>query len=166
MKLRCRMIVLWALASMLVSPAAAQVEQVTIRTTGISCGVCAAVSEINFKRMPGIGEVRISLSQETIVLSYKAGSTFDPQQIRQVLQPLEVVALLLRVRARGLVHDENGKRFFLAGKNRFLVQTENATPVPLDTPIVAEGITNEQPDSVNLKILTFKVIDHEATKCP
>ena len=44
-------------------PVSAQVEKVAMRTTGISCGVCAGLSEIYFRRLPGVAGVKISLSK-------------------------------------------------------------------------------------------------------
>ena len=43
-------------------------------TTGISCGACAGLSEIYFRRMPGIARITISLSKESITLFYKLGT--------------------------------------------------------------------------------------------
>ena len=54
MKLQKHMLLVFALLSASTRPAVAQVEKVAMRTTGISCGVCAAVSEANFKRMAGV----------------------------------------------------------------------------------------------------------------
>src|SRR5439155_1971087 len=41
-------------------PAAVQLEKVAIKTTGISCGTCAAVSEIYLRRLPSIDKINIS----------------------------------------------------------------------------------------------------------
>src|SRR5439155_27250481 len=54
-------------------PAAAQVERVAVRTTGISCGTCAAVSEFYLRRLPSIDKVDISLKNEAVMVSYKPG---------------------------------------------------------------------------------------------
>ena len=54
-------------------PLLAQVDSVEMRTTGISCGVCAMVSEFQFRRMAGVDKVTISLAREAIVIFYKPG---------------------------------------------------------------------------------------------
>src|SRR5579863_3575430 len=94
----CRVGILGAAVKLLLSmllflaslPASAQVEKVAMRTTGISCGVCAGLSEVYFRRMPGIDAVKISLSKEAIMLTYKPGATFDPKAIRDLLRPMDV----------------------------------------------------------------------------
>jgi hypothetical protein len=62
--------------------APAQVEKIAMRTTGISCGICAGLSEIYFRRLPGVDQVKISLTTEAIMLTYKPGAPFDPEAIR------------------------------------------------------------------------------------
>jgi copper chaperone CopZ len=160
MKLPDQMLLVSALALASAVPVAAQVEKVAMHTTGISCGVCAAVSEISFKRIPGVDKVSISLSQEAIMLSYKPGATFDPQGIRKVLQPLEVGVVQFQISARGRVQERDGKRFFVAGKDRFVLsQVANAPAIPSDTPILIEGILNDHVHPMEVKILNFKTID-------
>jgi copper chaperone CopZ len=138
-------------------PAGAQVEKVAMRTTGISCGVCAAVSEVNFKRIPGIDKVKISLSQEAIMLTYKPGAVFSIQQIRDVLKPLDVGVLQFQIGARGRLQEEGGKRVFVAGRDKFLVAADaRSSSAPLSTPIRIEGILNDRAEPMEVKILDFK----------
>ena len=137
-------------------PALAQVEKVAMRTTGISCGVCAAVSEINFKRLAGVDKVKISLSQEAILLTYKPGAVFSPRQIRDLLRPLEVGVVQFQIGARGRIQVEGGKRFFVAGRDKFLVEPDSQSPAPLNTPIRVEAILNDHSDPMEVKILTFQ----------
>ena len=92
---------LLALAAVTVQPGAAQVEKVAMRTTGISCGICAGLSEIYFRRLPGVDQVKISLSKEAILLTYKPGAAFDPEGIRKILQPLEVGVTQFQISAHG-----------------------------------------------------------------
>ena len=54
----------------LIVPLWSQVETVAMHTTGISCGVCAAVSEISLKQMTGVDRVAISLAKEAIIIAY------------------------------------------------------------------------------------------------
>src|SRR5262252_1164001 len=144
-------------AAVIASTAGAQVEKVAMRTTGISCGVCAAVSEVNFKRIPGIDKVKISLSQEAIMLTYKPGAVFSTQQIRDVLKPLDVGVLQFQIGARGRIQEEGGKRVFVAGKDKFLVAADARSPsAPLSTLIRIEAILNDRVEPMEVKILDFQ----------
>ena len=146
-----------ALVYAALSTASAQVRTVTIRTTGISCGICAAVSEVNFRRMAGVEDVKISLSSESITLSYNAGTKFDPKEVRQVLSPLDVGVVLFRVSAQGFVQQRGEKWFLAAGKNEFMIAPA-ALPsdIDRDDPILIEGIINYRKDPMELKIVSWK----------
>ena len=144
-------------AAVIASTAGAQVEKVAMRTTGISCGVCAAVSEVNFKRIPGIDKVKISLSQEAIMLTYKHDSVFSTQQIRDVLKPLDVGVLQFQIGARGQIQQEKGQRVFIAGRDRFLVANDaRSAGAPMSTPIRIEAILNDRVEPMEVKILDFQ----------
>ena len=137
-------------------PLLAQVEKAAMLTTGISCGVCAAVSEINLKRIPGVDRVAISLAKEAIIISYKPGAAFSPRLIREVLQPLEVGVVQFQISARGFVQGQDGKRFFMAGKDRFVLVPAGDAPLPHDTPVLIEAILNDRLEPMELRILSFK----------
>src|SRR5687768_2828125 len=100
-------------------PAFAQVEKAAMRTTGLSCGTCAVVSEIDLRRIAGVDKVTISMSTEAVTVFYKTGAIFQPSEIRKVLERLNVVIAQFQISARGRVQNEGGKRYFVAGKDRF-----------------------------------------------
>ena len=157
LKLRKQMLLLPALLLASTLPVCAQVEKVAMRTSGISCGVCAVVSEVNFKRMPGVDKVIISLSQEAIMISYKPGAGFSPRAIRDVLEPLKVGVEQFQISARGRVQEQGGKRFFLAGKDKFILAVTTSVPaIPPDTPVSIEGILNDHVQPMEVRVLNFR----------
>src|SRR5207249_4374468 len=112
-------------------PAFAQVEKVAIRTTGISCGTCAAVSEIYLRKLAGIDTIKISLTTEAILVSYKPGALFQPKDLRDALKKTDVGVLQFQISARGRVQEQGGTRFFVAGRERFvLTAAPDAPPLP------------------------------------
>ena len=128
-----------------------------MRTTGISCGLCAGLSEVYFRRLTGVDQVKISLPKEAIMLTYKPGAKFDPQAIRGVLEPLKVGVTQFQISARGQVQEQGGKRFFLAGRDRFiLMDAINSPPVPINTPVLIEGILFDQYTPMEVKVLSVK----------
>lgn len=131
-----------------------------MRTTGISCGVCAGLSEIYFRRLPGVDQVKISLSKEAIMLTYKAGSTFDPAAIRKVLEPLKVGVTQFQISASGKVFEENGKRFLEAGRDKFaILDSINSPPIPVNTPLHIEGILFDKLKPMEVVVLDVKRAD-------
>lgn len=158
MKLQKQPLLLSVLLLTSTMPLIAQVEKAALRTTGISCGVCAALSEIQFKRMAGVDRVAISLAKEAIVIYYKPGAVFSPRAIQEVLQPMEVGIVQFQISARGCVEEQGGKRFFMAGKNRFVLVPAGDTPIPRDTPLLIDAILNDCADPMELKIVSFKPV--------
>jgi hypothetical protein len=143
-------------------PAMAQVEKVAIRTTGISCGTCAAVSELYLKRLPSVDKVAISMKNEAVMVSYKAGSTFQPKDLRDVLKKTEVGVTQFQVSARGHVQDQAGKRFFIAGKDKFvLISGSNSAQIPLNTAVSIEAVVNDHVDPMELRVMTFKPVENQ-----
>jgi|SRR3989440_3184326 len=140
-------------------PAAAQVERVAVRTTGISCGTCAAVSEFYLRRLPSIDKVDISLKNEAVMVSYKPGSSFQPKDLREIFQKTDVAVTQMQISARGRVQEQAGKRFFIAGKDKFLlVSAANSPQVPANTPVAVEGVVNDRVDPMELRVMTVKPI--------
>jgi len=159
MKLQSQFLLLPALLMALASPAIAQVERVAIRTTGISCGTCAAISEFYLRRLPSIDKVNISLKNEAVMVSYKPGSAFQPKDLREIFQKTDVAVTQMQISARGRVQEQAGKRFFVAGKDKFLlVSAANTAQLPSDTPISIEAVVNDRTNPMELRIMTFKPI--------
>jgi len=138
-------------------PTAAQVEKAAIRTTGISCGTCAAVSEFYLRRLPSIDKISISRKNEAVMVSYKPGATFQPKDLREALQKTDVGITQLQISARGRVQEQAGKPFFIAGKDRFLLVSAPNTPqLPSNTPVLIEAVVNDRTDPMELRIMTYK----------
>jgi hypothetical protein len=149
------------LALALAAHAAGQVEKVAMRTTGISCGVCAGLSEIYFHRLQGVDKVKISLSQEAIMLTYKPGAKFDPQAIRKILEPLKVGVVQFQIGARGQVHQEVGKRILDTGGDKFVVLDAIDSPdVPVGLPLHIEGILFDRGSPMKIKVLKFEALQN------
>ena len=137
----------------------AQVEKVAVRTTGISCGTCAAFSELYLRRLAGVDGIKISLSTEAILVSYKPGAAFQPKDIRDVLKRTDVGVLQFQITARGRVLEQGGQRFFVAGRDRFLLAAAgDAAQLPLGSPVLIEAMLNDLVDPMELKVMTVKPI--------
>ena len=155
MKLQ-RLIVLPSVAiAVLAMPALAQVELAAMRTIGIECGVCAAVSEINLRRLDGVEKVTISKSNESLMIAYSPGARFQPEKIREVLAALFVEIDVFQVRARGIVQEQAGKQFFVADRDRFVLApaTAGGPVVPPGTPVLIEAMLNDEVDPMELTVL-------------
>jgi cation transport ATPase len=137
--------------------ASAQVEKVAIRTTGISCGTCAFVSEIYLRQLAGVDAIKISLTTEAILVSYKPGAVFLPQDLRAALKKTDVGVLQFQITARGRVEEQGRRRFFVAGRDRFvLTAAPGAAAIAVNSPVVVEAMLNDLADPMELKVMTVK----------
>src|SRR5437867_10960829 len=139
-------------------PAMAQVEKVAMRTTGISCGVCAAVSEVHLRRLPAVYKIAISLSKEAVMISYKPGAAFQPADLREALKKSDVGVAQFQISARGRVQEQAGKQYFIAGKDKFVIVSSPPGSLPAGGDIAVEAIVDDKPAPMELKILSAKAL--------
>ena len=119
--------------------------------------MCAAVSEVYLRQLAGIDKIKISLSNEAIMVSYKPGAGFQPKDIRDALKKTDVGVLQFQISARGRIQEQDGKRFFVAGKDKFLIAgTANGVQMAADTPLLIEATVNDHQLPMELKVMTAK----------
>ena len=159
MKLQQKMMLLAMLVVAGNLPAMAQVERVAVRTIKISCGVCAVFSEIYLKQLGTLDKIQISKSQEAVMMTYKPGATFQPADIRSALKKTEVGVAQFQIGAKGRVQEQGGKRFFVAGKDKFLlVSAANSPKMPIGNAVSIEGTVNDAVSPMELRVMTFKIL--------
>ena len=138
-------------------PAMAQVDKVDVRTVRLSCGACAVFSEIYLRKLGTLDKIVISKSKEAVMVTYKPGASFQPADIRGALKKTEVGVAQIQIGARGRVQEQGGKRFFLAGKDKFLlVAAPNSPKIPVGSMVSIEGVVNDQPNPMELTVTTVK----------
>ena len=110
--------------------------------------------EIALRRLAGVDKISISISEQRFQVTYKSGASFQPWDIRDAVAKAEVEVLRFRITARGRIHEEAGKRFFVAGKDKFLLV---ASPKILsEGSISIEGTVDDSAEPLQLKVLQFK----------
>jgi hypothetical protein len=142
-----------AMLSIAAISASAQVEKVEMHTVGISCGSCAAISEVYLRRLDGVAKLSISKSGEKVVVFYKPEARFRPEELREALGKTGVKVTQFRVSARGQVLEEGGKRFLLAGNDKFLLlRSPYAPPVG---PVSLEATVDVAARPMQLDVISF-----------
>jgi hypothetical protein len=110
--------------------------------------------EIALRRLDGVDKISISVSEQRFQVTYKSGASFQPWNIRAAVAKAEVEVVRFRIIARGRVHEEGGKRFFVAGKDKFLLV---ASPKILSAGSISiEGTVDDSAEPLQLKVLQFK----------
>ena len=114
--------------------------------------------EIALRRLEGIDKISISMSEQRFQLTYKPGASFQPAQIRRAVAEADVKVLRFRISAEGRVREQAGKRFFLAGKDKFLLM--GSSEISSVGPISIEGTVDDSNLPLQLKVLQFQPIKH------
>ena len=110
--------------------------------------------EIALRRLDGVDKISISVSEQRFQVTYKSGASFQPRDIRDAVGKAGVEVVRFRIIARGRVHEEGGKRFFVAGKDKFLLV---ASPKILsEGSFSIEGTVDDSAEPLQLKVLQFK----------
>jgi hypothetical protein len=113
--------------------------------------------EIALRRLEGVDKISISMSEQRFQVTYKSGARFQPWDIRDAVARAEVEVVRFRITARGRVHEEGGKRFFVAGKDKFLLV---ASPqISSEKPISIDGTVDDSSEPLKLKVVQFKPVD-------
>ena len=135
-----------------------QIDKVEIHTVGISCGSCAAISEVYLRRLEGVVKVSISKSKEQVVVFYKPEARFRPEELREALGKTGVKVAEFRISAHGQVQQEGDKKFFLIGSDRFRLFR---SPHLLTNGRVALEVTlNDQVMPMEIEVISFTPLNN------
>jgi copper chaperone CopZ len=145
--------VAWLAGSSL--PAFAQVDRVVVEAVkgDIDCLPCAATIEMALRQLGYVDKVAVSMSKQMVAVTFKPGAQFDPKAIRDAIAKAEVRVDKMHISARGVAKDENGKVFFVAEKNRFLVPSSK---LPTNVSIGIMAAVDDSKSPLELTVDDFK----------
>src|SRR5689334_11340008 len=109
--------------------------------------------ETALRRLDGVDKISISVSEQKFNVTLKPGAAFHPSDIRAAVGKAGVKVVRFRIDARGHLEEQGGKRYFLAGEDKFLV----AAPAKMaNGPVSIEGTVDDAAEPWQLKILKSK----------
>ena len=112
--------------------------------------------EVALRRLEGVDKIFISISKQTFQVTYKPGATFQPSQLRHAVAKADVKIVRFHIFARGAVREIAGKRYFVAGKNKFLLI--GVSEISSEGPIAVEGIVDDSVQPLRLQLLQSKPV--------
>ncbi|HLH76324.1 MAG TPA: hypothetical protein VKV28_05890 [Candidatus Binataceae bacterium] len=142
-------------------PVHAQVLSATADVKGITCALCLPPLEQAARSQPGVGDVKISMSRQTVDMSYAKDAPLNFSALDQTLAGLNANVQRLRIVARGQVAGSAAKREFVAGKNRFLL-TAASPALPQGKPLIVTGLLEQGSGPMQLTVTQFAVGAHAA----
>ena len=109
--------------------------------------------ETALRRLDGVDKISISVPEQKFQVTFKPGAVFRPAEIRTAVGKAGVKVVGFHIDAKGRMADEEGKRVFLAGKQKFLVSGDAKI---FEGPAAVEGAVDDAVEPMKLKILKFK----------
>jgi hypothetical protein len=112
--------------------------------------------EITLRRLDGVDKVAISIEKQLFAVTYKGGATFEPAALREAVAAADVEVVQFHVSARGQVQENGNQRFFVAGKDRFLLV--DSPQVPANVPMGIMGTVNDSRTPMEIQIDDFQLL--------
>jgi hypothetical protein len=136
------------------------VAKVVAQVKGITCPTCGAVAEVALRqRLPGIGDISISQSQQTVVVEFAhGGDVFSPAVFRDAVNEAGIEVLNMQIDACGVVEETPGQRWFMAGANRFALDDRGETPAGL--PMCVSGWLDDRSTPYRLRPTATETIQN------
>lgn len=88
--------------------ASAQIDEVRIVVNGLTCNLCAAGLERSLRKIDGVSSVRVTLDDETALVTLKPGAHFDADRFRTAVTNAGQDTRHVELRLRGAVRQQNG----------------------------------------------------------
>ncbi len=124
----------------LASPAAAQVNTVSVKVDGLVCAFCAYGLDKQLKRIEGVEDVKVYLDAGRVDLKFKQGVAVALEDIPPTIKQAGYTPREIRVEATGRLLDWNGRPALSVepGSTRFLL-AENETLQQIRTILKGQG---------------------------
>jgi len=88
--------------------ASAQIDEVRIVVNGLTCNLCAAGLERSLRKIDGVSSVRVTLDDETALITLKPEARFDADRFRAAVTNAGQDTRQVELRVRGAVRQQNG----------------------------------------------------------
>lgn len=109
------------------------------------------------RRLEGVADIAISQSRQTALVTFTAGPhVFSPRTFRDAVDETGVEVLTFRIDACGIAEHVGSERWFVAGKNRFLL-AEGAT-VPAGDRVCVSGRLDDTSTPARLEVASVKAV--------
>jgi copper chaperone CopZ len=101
-------LIVMAVAVAVPARASAQIDEVRIVVNGLTCNLCAAGLERSLRKLDVVSKVRVSLDEETALVTLKPGARFDADRFRAAVTDAGQDTRQVELRLRGAVRQQDG----------------------------------------------------------
>jgi len=92
-----------------------------------------------------------------VEITYKPDSSLQPQGLREAVAQVGARVAQLQIVARGRVEADGSKRYFVAGKDRFLLA--DSVSIPEGKPVSITGTVDDSVTPFKLKIVESRPVN-------
>jgi copper chaperone CopZ len=110
--------------------ASAQIDEVRTVVNGMTCNLCAAGLERSLRKLEAVSKVRVTLDDQTAVVTLKPNAAFDAEAFRAAVTDAGQELRYLELRLRGAVREHDGA-YSLEGRPGVLMAFGRASAVHL-----------------------------------
>jgi copper chaperone CopZ len=96
--------------------ASAQIEQVKIAVSGLTCNLCAAGLERSLRSIDDVSGVDVSVADEAAIVRLRSGNSFDPGKFRAAVKNAGQEVRAFELRLSAVVQGENGRYHLQPGR--------------------------------------------------
>lgn len=115
-----------------------------------------ATMQVALQHLDGVDRVAISRKKQMFVVTFKPGSSFHPQVLRDAATAAHIRVIRFHISVLGQVEEEGEKQFLLSGENRYLVV--DSPKLPTGIRIGVMGVVDDFTDPFQLKVADFKLL--------
>jgi copper chaperone CopZ len=101
-------LIVMAVAVVAPARASAQIDEVRIVVNGLTCNLCAAGLERSLRKLDVVSKVRVTLDDETALVTLKPGARFDADRFRAAVTDAGQDTRQVELRLRGAVRQQDG----------------------------------------------------------
>lgn len=117
--------------------------------------------EIALRRLDGVDKIAISIEKQLFAVTYKPGASFRPKELRDAVAQADVKVVRFHLSATGQVQQDGDRKFFLAGKDRFLLLDSGKQP-PAGGAVGIMALVDDSKNPMELKVDDFKPARQQA----
>ena len=110
--------------------------------------------QVALQRLEGVDQVVISRKKQMFAVTFKPGSSFHPQILRDAATAAHIRVVRFHVSVLGQVEEEGEKQFLVSGENRYLVVDSPKLPPGIRLGVI--GVVDDSTDPFQLKVADFR----------
>ena len=131
------------------------VKAIEAHVDGLTCPTCVPPLTKSLKRQYAASTVHVDDDKDTASVTFAGDDTFALGDFRAAVARVNMRVVDLTMRACGTVEETAGRRWLVAGQERFAVRSER--DLPIGRPLCADGALDARSEPAVLQVTAFSL---------